>query len=641
MRTGIAGTNRDRVLCWVVALLCLQAAACFRSLDVSKLKCDKKEDCPDGFTCREGRCARGDASSINDASHDVQALGSVDVAAATDANHDVPFSSIDGDDALPAELDSAGSEDLANGVACRSATQCTSRNCVDGVCCDSKCDGNCESCATGSCIASTTPRQPCDGSGICAGYCDEANTKTCTYPNSSTACSPQKCEAGHRTSKALCDGKGGCPTPLTITCDTGQCNADKTDCSGSCTATSCGTGTYCAGTTCATLKDQGEACAGDGECTTKHCIDGYCCESACTGNCQSCSATRGRCTSTTVPRRSCGGTGSCAGSCDGAKAECSFPAATTVCESAKCLDSTTSQAARTCDGKGLCAAGAPTSCQYACTSAGTCGSECQPSTMRCNSATGTRQQCSASGTWQDNACSATQVCSGAGICSCATGYSTCGGTGTCYNTSDDSRHCGPSCTNCTASGQSCAAGQCRCALGAPVCNACLGWDFETGTQAWIRDSDPTDYAGGGNGAMVPISSTTTVCPNATCPGSTRSLRVDMSMDMETTRTASVAVPLCQSGDAIDLNGRTISVHVYFAGDADFGALSVLQAKPWGLGGAQTVCNLMWGPLMTANAWLTGTCQFTESLQVNHVAIVVKNSGAPWSGTMYIDDVQIQ
>lgn len=609
----------------ITALLGLQAAACFRSLDVSKLKCQTKSDCPDGFTCSANRCVQGaandDAVSVGDTGPTNPGGGS-DVAIVGDTGRDTPLSTevgspVDVGAPIDADSDTSGTapQSLSNGVSCKADTQCTSGNCVDGVCCDGRCEGNCESCTTGKCSASTAPRKPCDGTGTCGGYCDKANTKTCTYPNSSITCSAQKCEAGQRTSKAVCDGKGGCPTPSTSKCDTNQCNADKTDCSGSCTATSCGTGTYCAGTTCAPVKNQGDACGSDIECSTKKCVDGYCCESACSGNCQSCSVVHGKCTTTTVPRASCGGSGNCAGYCDGSKADCSFPGASTVCEAAKCLNTTTSQAARSCDGKGACSSGASSSCQYMCTSAGICGGECSPSNLRCNSLTGIRQQCSAAGSWQDNGCPATQACSGSGSCVCATGYSTCGGTGTCYNTSSDDNHCGASCKNCTTTGQACQSGQCQCALGMAACNGCLGWDFESGTQGWVSDT----HSG------YPVTSVASVTDSA-YTGS-HSLMVNG---------ASVMVPLCSTGATINLANRTLSLSLLFTGDTDYPWNAAVLADAWGPTDSNG-CSLIWG--MKRSEWYNVSCQFPDgaSLQADHISIRMPTTPlGPW----FIDHVSI-
>jgi hypothetical protein len=111
------------------------------------------------------------------------------------------------------------------------------------------------------------------------------------------------------------------------------------------------------------------------------------------------------------------------------------------------------------------------------------------------------------------------------------------------------------------------------------------------------------------------------------------------MDMQTTRVAGIAVPICSSGGTTDLSGRTMSVNVFFDGTADFNVMSVLRAHAWGPTGF-VQCDLMWGTQMTVGTWVSGSCQFQDSLQANHVAVVVINTGNPWTGTMYLDNVQV-
>ena len=304
---------------------------------------------------------------------------------------------------------------LPNGSRCTADTQCTNGHCVDGVCCDGKCDGTCESCSTGTCSFTSTPRTTCTGSGKCAGYCDKANTKTCTYPGSSTTCSDQSCSAGVRTNKSVCDGKGVCPTATTTSCDTNLCSGS--DCSGSCTLTSCGAGMYCAGTTCASIKNQGDSCSTDAECSTNHCVDGYCCESSCTGTCTICSATRGKCTNTTIARvgKSCGGTGTCAGFCGGSSPDCSLP--TTSCGQASC-SSGVYQPVGSCS-SGSCSMPQTQTCPYVCSPSAGCTGNCKPGSAPQCSSSGVPQVCGSDGSWQDQAaCTGGKTCS-AGSCGCS------------------------------------------------------------------------------------------------------------------------------------------------------------------------------------------------------------------------------
>jgi len=352
---------------------------------------------------------------------------------------------------------------LPNGSPCTSNNQCSNNLCVDGHCCDGKCDGNCESCVTGTCTFTSTPRKVCNGSGLCAGTCNQANTKACTYPDSTTVCKAQSCANGQRTNKALCDGLGNCPSQTPTTCDTNQCLADNTDCSGTCTAVSCGTGKYCTGSTCAPLKNPGDTCADKSECGTGFCVDGYCCDTACAGACTSCAVTHGKCTNTTTARagKACVGTAPCNATCTGSSPDCVPASTTTPCGVASCLTSTSLQLIGTCNSQGTCTQNTQT-----CTAcvANACA-DCTPGDKKCSTG-GVPQHCDTTGHWvSDTACGTGQVCSGAGNCGCQTNWTTCGRTGnTCYDSSNDSHNCGSasSCVDCTTTGRICSGGSCAC-----------------------------------------------------------------------------------------------------------------------------------------------------------------------------------
>jgi hypothetical protein len=41
---------------WIVVLFCLNATACFRSLDGNKVRCTSSDHCPSDYVCSFGKC---------------------------------------------------------------------------------------------------------------------------------------------------------------------------------------------------------------------------------------------------------------------------------------------------------------------------------------------------------------------------------------------------------------------------------------------------------------------------------------------------------------------------------------------------------------------------------------------------------
>ena len=163
----------------------------------------------------------------------------------------------------------------------------------------------------------------------------------------------------------------GCATASATSCATGFCVdgvcCEAAACTGACKSCSvAGSEGTCvlakAGTEVAGSCSAGQACDGNGNCTTKNgqactsasacasgfCADGVCCDSACTGACASCSQAGqvGKCSpyaAGTDPQNECGqGTGVCKSTCDGV-GSCAFAGYTVTC--GDCV---------TCDGNGSC-----------------------------------------------------------------------------------------------------------------------------------------------------------------------------------------------------------------------------------------------------------------------------------------------
>lgn len=112
--------------------------------------------------------------------------------------------------------------------------------------------------------------------------------------------------------------------------------------------------------------------------------------------------------------------------------------------------------------------------------------------------------------------------------------------------------------------------------------------------------------------------------------------------MQTINYASVAVLICQSGGTANLSGRTITANVFFSGTSDFNPLDGMQAFAWSSVGSDS-CIFLFGTNMKNGTWIPGSCQLVsnqgDDSQSTHVALGIFNAAA-WSGTMYIDNVQI-
>ena len=694
-----------------VAAAALAVVGCFGrpSTNVATMTCQQDVDCLSGYTCKvkgvpggcckpsdqncgqlqDGATPTGGTRSIMDSATDPAGtgggpvlaedarLGTGGAASLGGAGGSVTLDDASGTGGATSAPDAPVLSDapdapttLPTGSVCMTGDQCSTSFCVDGHCCDGKCDGNCESCVTGKCSFTSLPRKACSGTGKCAGACDKLNTKTCTYPDSSTVCAAQSCSGGQRTSKSSCDGQGNCPAQTPIACDSNQCLADNSDCSGTCLAASCGADKYCTGSTCATLKKQGDSCSDKSECSTGNCVDGYCCDSACTGTCTSCAVTHGKCTNTTSPRtgKACGGTAPCNGSCAGSSPDC-VPASTTApCGFASCLSSTQLQLAGTCTSQGTCSQS--TQACTVCLSTTNACADCTPGEKKCSAAAGgVPQHCDTSGRWvNDTACGTGQVCSGAGNCVCQPGWTTCGrSANTCYNSSSDAANCGSvtGCQDCTTSGKTCSAGSCVCpgtqqlcgtscidvlssdikncgscghqctpnqfcSVGACQCNVtpircgttavCGTWGFESNTtEGWYLV--PSDYT-----RIYP----TTFGPSTKQAHSgTHSLAFQVSSDYN--GSSSVAVQVCASG-TVSVN--TITLWVYLDGGPATAPENVSNGGLGDQGG-----NIFTSPsLWSVGSWtqLGGILDQTENGATFTFNLGIYDPN--WSGWVYIDDV---
>ncbi len=205
------------------------------------------------------------------------------------------------------------------GTACSSGANCASGICVEGVCCDDSCSGQCQSCklvgkiGTCSAVVSAPPtsKQPCPGSGACAGKCDGVSAG-CVMPNAETVCAAASCSGGTATPSRSCNGAGACRSVDSFSCGNYACGATscRTSCSG---MEDCAPGAVCSGASCLSCSAGKSICSNQcvdlktdsahcGSCTKacgagERCKDGACLLAdgqRCTGDAQ-CAA--GRCVS--------------------------------------------------------------------------------------------------------------------------------------------------------------------------------------------------------------------------------------------------------------------------------------------------------------------------------------------------------
>jgi hypothetical protein len=127
----------------------------------------------------------------------------------------------------------------------------------------------------------------------------------------------------------------------------------------------------------------GRRCARNADCESGSCADGVCCSSACTAVCFACNqpGMEGTCLAVPVgmdPSSECNqepvATCGLDGTCDGAGSCRRYPAAT-LCQPGSCTGAL-EQAARTCDGMGVCQVGTSRSCAPNACAGSSCGTMC-------------------------------------------------------------------------------------------------------------------------------------------------------------------------------------------------------------------------------------------------------------------------
>ena len=261
------------------------------------------------------------------------------------------------------------------GMACGTAHECGSGNCVDGVCCSTASCATCQACnldGLGTCsnigAGQPAPAGQCAATTNVCGFNATCNgSGACTLAGTGTTCTAAVCAAASTlyTPAATCDGSGTCGTPATVNCAPYNCTL--AGCPTTCnTDGDCMSGDYCtgAGGSCVPRSLSGVTCSADDQCQSGHCLNGFCCGSATCPSCQSCGVTGFEGTCTNVPAGGADPTGLCPaqpaatcgtdGLCDGSGGCQDWPA-TTRCSAVTCAAGTSTQIVDFCNGAGACA----------------------------------------------------------------------------------------------------------------------------------------------------------------------------------------------------------------------------------------------------------------------------------------------
>lgn len=521
----------------------------------------------------------------------------------------------------PGGASDGGAGTLRDGLACKGGSDCVSGNCVDGLCCNMPCDG-CNACSNtltgqdnGQCApvlngqdphaacADETSTNQCGNDGTCDG------AGACAKVPSTHICAAAHCSSDNKSfiPASTCTSGGKCSVVTAQDCAGFPCTA--TGCAKPCTSnTDCSATNYCDTTThkCVVRKADGSPATNTYECANGFVADGLCCNNACAGQCQSCKQTPGVCKAVSTPRTSCGGSGTCGTlKCDGAHADCVLPGNEVSCP-ATCASDLTAKLTSTCNGAGAC--GTPQA--VACTAQYCSGGQCIPKIANNVGGCSTNVACS-SGNCSTSPSAGTMCCA-ASLANCSQG---------CYNLSTDAKHCGTCAMACGAN-NACASGKCQCAGGAKLsCGTCPSWNFESNTtEGWVNDTNTSSN-------VTPAAKPTP--PGAPFSGSTYSLAVVTSLAGQGQAGATVAaivVPLCASaGTTADITG--FSFWMYMDGPAYTSGKEFAQTDAGGI-----------AMVPVSKQWVSVTASFATA-SASYLQLYF-NPGAAWSGTIYIDQVQI-
>ena len=530
----IGPSARYLIGAFALAFSLAPVAGCFRSPDISKLKCTGNPSCPGGYFCAipfgqsQGSCVKGvvelDGSSI-ETSVPSDGAAAIDVNLTTDDSSVPDIGQANGPDQVVATKPDATSPDAPLPIpdAFRDAPLDVPSSSVDLGClpgslkCNNLQPQTCDQ--TGIWQTSGAPCAIACLGGVCTGACSPG-TKQCkglqpqtceatgTWQNNGIVCSyvcdnfsgscTGSCTPGLKqcnvSQPQICDASGTWQNNGTV-CTTTACNGGA--CTGSCLPNS----TNCNG-------PQPEVCDSMGIWRSNGAPCPHICSAgACTGICapgaKQCNLLQPQTCDSTGTWQNAGTTacayvcsnGACAGSCSPGAKQCNL------------------LQPQSCDSTGTWQ-NAGTSCPYVCSN-GTCAGFCTPGGRQCNLLQ--PQTCDSTGTWQNAGTSCPYACS-AGACagSCAPGSRQCG-PGDQPQTCDSTGTWQNAGSACTGSCETCTSGQCSLVNGIPPagksCNgtgACAGACNGQSSSCTYPDASTTcGTANCSNGAV-----TNTACNGA-------------------------------------------------------------------------------------------------------------------------------
>ena len=224
--------------------------------------------------------------------------------------------------------------------------------------------------------------------------------------------------------------------------------------------------------------------------------------------------------------------------------------------------------------------------------------------------------------WSNNAdgtsCGAGRLCT-SGQCQCPSSAPTL--CDTCVNTQTDPNNCGGCNVPCGAN-RTCSNGACQCLGPKFQCGTCASWDFESNHLEGWTGTDP--YGGGVFGSPTVVAT-----PGSPSFGGKYSLAFASSYGEQ----PAVFVNLCGSGGTTtDVSGFSISM--YFDGPAYPGGIDLVKLHD--TAGADLTGTLISPP--APDTWFTVSSTFS-TVSAQYLEIDVIPTSGPWSGTVYIDNVQ--